>query len=70
MGLYVLEVAFWILGIRGHIPRFDDGRPFRPMPSSTDHSGTLLRTLALIVVPVAVVALSLWAAVWLSINLR
>jgi len=63
-------VAFWILGVRGHIPNFEDGRPFRPVPSPTDNSGTLLRTLALIVVPVAVVVFGIWAAVWLAINLR
>jgi hypothetical protein len=69
MGLYVLEVMLWILDIRGHIPQFDDYRRFPAEPSPAAGAGPLVRTLTVLAVTLAVVALAIWAAVWLAIRL-
>jgi len=65
MGLYVQEAMLWILD-RGHIPKFDD---YRPVPTGRSPASPLVRTLTVLVVTVAVVALAVWAAVWLAIHL-
>jgi hypothetical protein len=67
MGLYVLGAVFWILGMRGHIPRFEDYRPHPAGP--TPAGGGLFRPLIILVVAAASVAFAVWAAVWLAIHL-
>ena len=67
MSLYVLDVVFWIFGIRGHIPHHDDFRAAGGVPPFATTS--LMRILAAAVMSVAVLALVLWAAVWLAIRL-
>jgi hypothetical protein len=67
MSLYVLHAMLWILDVRGHIPQFDDYRPFPAEPSPA--ANPLVRTLTVLAVTVAFVALAIWAAVWLAIHL-
>ena len=67
MGFCVVEMVFCFLGVRGHIPRFDDYRPLPAAPSSP--ASALVRTLTALVVTVAFVAFAVWAAVWLAIRL-
>lgn len=68
MGLFALDVIFWLLGVRGHIPRFDD---FRPVPATPvpGVGGAVMRVLAIIVVVLAALSLAVWAAVWLALRL-
>jgi hypothetical protein len=68
MNLWVLNLVTWMLGIRGHIPRdgdFGGGRGH----SSLAASGTLMRILAVGVLCAALLSLTLWAVVWLTIKL-
>jgi hypothetical protein len=67
MSPYVLDAVFWVLGIRGHIPKNGDFHAGRGESSSAGHR--LLRVLAAFVLVVAVLSLALWAAVWLAIKL-
>ena len=69
MRLYVLDAVFRVFGIRAHIPQNDDFGGGRSQPSIGSRTSTLFRVLAAIVVVVAVLALALWAAVWLAIKL-
>jgi hypothetical protein len=69
MNLHVLDVVFWILGIRGHIPQHDSFRANGGESSLAGSSNQLLRILAAFLVSIAVLALALWAAVWLAIRL-
>ena len=69
MGLYVLDAAIWILGIRGHIPQSGDFGPVRRESSFGTGHGALVRVLAAFVATVACLSLALWAAVWLAIKL-
>jgi hypothetical protein len=69
MGFCVVEMVFCFLGVRGHIPHFDDYRPLPAAPSSPASAGALVRTLTVLVVTVAFVAFAVWAAVWLAIRL-
>jgi hypothetical protein len=69
MSLYILDAVFRVFGIRGHIPQnddFGDGRGESSLGSSTD---TLFRVMAAFVAVVVVLALALWASVWLAIKL-
>ena len=69
MSLYVLDVVFWIFGIRGHIPQ-DGDFPARPDRSPlAPNASRLMRVLAAAVVAIAFLSLVLWAAVWLAIRL-
>jgi hypothetical protein len=68
MGYVIVEVACWILDIRGHIPQFGDDRPLRrDVPAGIGIR--VARILAGIVVGAALLALALWIAVWLAIRL-
>ena len=40
MSLYVLDVLLWIIGIRGHIPHYDEFRPGRSESSPAANSGS------------------------------
>ncbi len=69
MGLYVLELALWMLGIRGHIPQYGD---YHPIPAASSKGGPgarLALVLAVFVAVLAVLAMMVWAAVWLAIRL-
>jgi hypothetical protein len=69
MSLYILDAVFRVFGIRGHIPQnddFGDGRSESSLGSSTN---TLFWILAAFVAVVVVLALALWASVWLAIKL-
>jgi hypothetical protein len=68
MGLYVLDVVLWILGIRGHIPHHDSFGPGRGASSVAD-GGNPLRILAAFALSVAFLSLALWAVVWLAVRL-
>ncbi len=68
MRLCVLNFAILMLGIRGQVPRggdFGDGRSRSPL---TDN-GRLLRVLAVCVLSAALLSLTIWAAVWLTMKL-
>jgi hypothetical protein len=67
MGLFALDIVLWLLGIRGHIPRFDDVRPVPAAPVTGP--GNVMRALAAIAAVLAVLSLTLWATVWIAIRL-
>jgi hypothetical protein len=69
MSLYVLDVMIRILGIRGHIPQHDNFHAAQGGSPLGAGDGTLLRVLIAVVASLAVLALLLWAAVWLAIRL-
>jgi hypothetical protein len=69
MSVYALDVIFWIVGIRGHIPQPDDFGASRGGSSLADSGSPLLRMLFGLLVSTAVLALALWAAVWLALKL-
>jgi len=64
MGLLALDIVLQLLGVRGHIPRFDD---FRPAPAAPGPG--IIRILAAMVAVFAVLSLSVWAMVWLAIEI-
>jgi hypothetical protein len=66
--MYVLDLAFWMFGIRGHTPRDGDFGPDRGEPPFAAGTRTLARALAIVLVSVALLSLALWAAVWLTIK--
>jgi hypothetical protein len=68
MSLYVLDVVFWIFGIRGRVPRNGDF-PARPDRSPfVPNANRLMRVLAAAVVAMALLSLIVWAAVWLALK--
>jgi hypothetical protein len=67
MSLYLLDVVFWILEIRGPIPQDDDFCAGGGESSLAPNA--LMQVLAAAMVSIAVLALVLWAAVWLTIKL-
>ena len=69
MGLYVLDAMIWILGIRGHIPQFDNFHAASSGSSPGTPTSGLIRILAATVASLAFLALGLWAAVWCAIRL-
>jgi hypothetical protein len=69
MCLYVLDAVFRVFGIRAHIPQNDDFGGGRSRPSIGSRTNRLFRVLAVFVGVVVILALALWAAVWLAIKL-
>ncbi|MCP3473616.1 hypothetical protein NLM33_25205 [Bradyrhizobium sp. CCGUVB1N3] len=67
MAHLALDIVLWLVGVRGHIPRFDDFRP--APPAAAAGSNHALRALAAAVVIFASLPLAIWAAVWLVIQL-
>jgi hypothetical protein len=66
MGLYLMDIVFAVFAIRGHIPQHDGfgaGGSESPLAASR-----LMRVVAAAIAAVAVLALVLWAAVWLAIK--
>jgi hypothetical protein len=68
MALFALDVVLWLLGVRGHIPRFDEFRPVpvTPVPGA---SGAVLRMLVGVIIGLGLLALAVWCAVWLALRL-
>jgi hypothetical protein len=66
MGLLALDIVCSLLGVRGHIPRFDD---FRPVPAAPTRRGIIVRALATMLGVFAVLSLSVWAMVSLAVQL-
>ena len=70
MRLYVLDAVFRVFfGIRAHIPQNDDFGGGRSQSSIGSSANALFRVLAAVVGGLVVLALALWATVWLAINL-
>ncbi|MDE2376123.1 hypothetical protein [Bradyrhizobium sp.] len=67
MALFALDIVFWLVGVRGHIPRFDDFRPEPAVPAAGPVHAA--RVLAVTVAVLAVLALTVWTTVWLAIRL-
>jgi len=66
---YVLDAVFRVFGIRAHIPQNDDFGGGRSQSSIGFRTNWLFRVLAAAVGVVVIMALALWATVWLAINL-
>lgn len=67
MASLALDLVLWLVGVRGHIPRFDD---FRPAPAApTAGIGHVVRVLAITAAVFAALSLALWGTVWLAIQL-
>jgi hypothetical protein len=69
MSLYVLDAAFWMIGIRGHVPPNGDFPAGPNQPSPGTNTNRLMRVLAAAVLAIAFLSLVIWAAVWLSLKL-
>ncbi|MBR0685751.1 hypothetical protein JQ594_07475 [Bradyrhizobium manausense] len=67
MASFALDLVLWLVGIRGHIPRFDDFRPVPVAPATG--AGQLVRVLAIAAVVLATLSLAVWATVWIAIEL-
>ncbi|MGA7805462.1 hypothetical protein [Bradyrhizobium sp.] len=68
MGLFVLEIVVWGLGVRGRMPQFEHSGPRRNRRSPLSRNA-VARLAAGFLVSVACLALALWLAVWLAIRL-
>jgi hypothetical protein len=67
MASLALDLVLWLIGVRGHIPRFDD---FRPVPAApTAGAGHVARVLAITAAVFAALSLALWGTVWIAIRL-
>ena len=66
-----LDIVLWLvdilLDVRGHIPRFEDFRPVPAAPAS--NPGHVMRVLAAIIAAFTALSLTVWATVWLAIQL-
>ncbi|WP_407176785.1 hypothetical protein [Bradyrhizobium sp. STM 3562] len=67
MAFCVLDVLFATLGIRGHIPRFDNDPPWTG-PLATNN-GAIGRVVAAFLATAFFLAVVLWIAVWLTLKL-
>ncbi|MGX1319945.1 hypothetical protein AB7M17_003398 [Bradyrhizobium sp. USDA 377] len=67
MASFALDLVFWLAGIRGHIPRFDDFRPVPAAPAAG--AGHLARVLAIMATVFAALSLAVWGTVWMAISL-
>lgn len=67
MASLAIDLVLWLIGVRGHIPRFDD---FRPVPAApTAGVSHIVRVLAITAVVFAALSLALWGMVWIAIQL-
>jgi hypothetical protein len=69
MGLYILDGIFRLFGIHDHIPQNHDFGGGRGESLSASSTNPLLRVLAAFAAGAVILALALWAAVWLAIRL-
>lgn len=67
MASFALDLVFWLTGVRGRIPRFDDSRPAPVAPAAG--AGHLLRVLAIMAAVFATLFLAVWGTVWIAIQL-
>lgn len=67
MAPFALDLVLWLIGVRGHIPRFDDFRPASTAPAAG--TGYLVRVLAIMATVLAALSLAVWSTVWLAIQL-
>ena len=66
MALLALDIILALLGVRGHIPRFDD---FRPAPAPAADGAPLVPVIAVIVAVFAVLTLAVWLTVWFAVQI-
>ncbi|MFT4119511.1 hypothetical protein [Bradyrhizobium sp.] len=67
MAPFALDLVLWLIGVRGHIPRFDH---FRPGPAgAAAGAGHLMRVMAILAAVVAALSLAIWGTVWFAIEL-
>lgn len=67
MASLAFDLVLWLIGVRGHIPRFDDFRPVPAVPSAG--VGHIVRVLTITAAVFAALSLALWGAVWIAIQL-
>ena len=65
MALLAIDFLLTLLGVRGHIPRFD---AFPPGPARVPDTGPLLRAMAAIVALFVVLAIAIWVMVWFAVQ--
>jgi hypothetical protein len=68
MGLNAVELVFWMLGIRGHIPQCD----YHPLSEASPSASIATRFTAILAAcaaGLAVLASAVWLTVWLTITL-
>ena len=68
MSLFVFDLVLLVLGIRGHIPQHGDFGAGGGELSLASNTGGGLPVLAAAAIAIAAVALFLWGAVWLAIQ--
>jgi hypothetical protein len=72
MGLYLIDVTFWILGmiagIRGHIPQFDDYHAVGNTPTTVPVRA-VMGVFATATAIIGVLTAALWATAWIAIKL-
>jgi hypothetical protein len=68
MSLFVSNLVVWMSCVGGHTPQGSDFGAGRGR-SSAAANRTLLRVLAVCLLAAALLLLTLWAAVWLTIKL-
>ena len=67
MASFALDLVLWLIGVRGHIPRFDD---FRPVPTKpTVGASHLVRVMVITAAVLAALSLVVWGTVWIAIQL-
>jgi hypothetical protein len=67
MASLALDLVLWLIGVRGHIPRFDDFRPVPAAPAAG--AGYVIRVLAITASVLAALSLALWGTVWIAIQM-
>lgn len=68
MGLFILELLFEGLRIRGHVPRFENDPP-RIEPSLSANGGAWARAVAAVLATALFLGVGLWIVVWLVLKL-
>jgi hypothetical protein len=72
MGLYLIDMTIWILGmivgIRGHIPQYDDYHAVGTAPTALPIRG-VMGVFATATFVIGVLAAVVWATVWIAIKL-
>ncbi|MCS3727444.1 hypothetical protein [Bradyrhizobium betae] len=67
MASLALDLVLWLIGVRGHIPRFDEFRPVPTAPSASVSS--IVRVLAITAAVLAALSFAVWGTVWIAIQL-
>jgi hypothetical protein len=67
MASLALDLVLWLIGVRGHIPHFDE---FRPVPATpTAGSNSILGVVTITAAILAALSLAVWGTVWIAIRL-